>query len=132
VSRPFGTWNGVEAHPLFPGVGLHAIGGLERELYRFVETRHPAVLQAAAFPMPDERLGEKVGIAVVLREGSALAGGELLAHLDERGISRYDMPEFFAVLDTIPMTPSGKYFKRGLIEQVRDGRVKPEAVRWHG
>ena len=27
MSRPFGTWNGVEAHPLFPGVGLHAIGG---------------------------------------------------------------------------------------------------------
>ena len=93
---------------------------------------HPAVLQAAAFPMPDERLGEKVGIAVVLREGSALAGEELLAHLDQRGISRYDMPEFLAVIEAIPMTPSGKYFKRGLIEQVRDGRVKPAAVCWRG
>jgi acyl-CoA synthetase len=93
---------------------------------------HPAVLQAAAFPMPDERLGEKVGLAVVLREGSALAGEELLAHLDRRGISRYDMPEFYAVLEAIPMTPSGKYFKRGLIEEVRAGRIRPEAVRWRG
>ena len=26
-SSPFRTWNGVEAHELFPGVRLHAIGG---------------------------------------------------------------------------------------------------------
>ena len=24
---PFGTWNGVESHPMFPGVSLHAVGG---------------------------------------------------------------------------------------------------------
>lgn len=27
TDSPFGTWNGVEPHPLFPGVTLHAIGG---------------------------------------------------------------------------------------------------------
>ena len=27
MSSPFGSWNGVEPHALFPGVGLHAIGG---------------------------------------------------------------------------------------------------------
>jgi quercetin dioxygenase-like cupin family protein len=27
VRSAFGSWNGVEPHALFPGVGLHAIGG---------------------------------------------------------------------------------------------------------
>ena len=27
LSSPFRTWNGVEPHPLFPGVGLRAVGG---------------------------------------------------------------------------------------------------------
>jgi quercetin dioxygenase-like cupin family protein len=27
VSSAFRTWNGVEPHPIFPGVGLHAIAG---------------------------------------------------------------------------------------------------------
>jgi quercetin dioxygenase-like cupin family protein len=27
ASSPFRTWNGVEAHELYPGVELHAIGG---------------------------------------------------------------------------------------------------------
>jgi quercetin dioxygenase-like cupin family protein len=27
VSSPFRTWNGVEAHELYPGVEVHAIGG---------------------------------------------------------------------------------------------------------
>ena len=27
AGSPFGTWNGVEPHELFPGVHLHAIGG---------------------------------------------------------------------------------------------------------
>lgn len=91
---------------------------------------HPAVLKVAAFPMADKRLGEKVAIAVVLREGKTLLAQDLLAHLDRNGISRYDMPEFFSVLDAMPMTPSGKLFKRGFIEQVRTGELKPEAVRW--
>lgn len=27
MSSPFGSWNDVEPHPLFPGVGLRAVGG---------------------------------------------------------------------------------------------------------
>ncbi len=27
TGSPFGSWNGVEAHPLFAGVALHAVGG---------------------------------------------------------------------------------------------------------
>ena len=27
TGSPFGSWNGVEPHPMFPGVSLHAAGG---------------------------------------------------------------------------------------------------------
>jgi acyl-CoA synthetase (AMP-forming)/AMP-acid ligase II len=90
---------------------------------------HPAVLKAAAFPVADERLGERVCIGVVLRAGHALAPDELLLHLRTRGLSRYDLPEFYLALDALPLTASGKVLKRALVEQVASGRLRPQAVR---
>jgi acyl-CoA synthetase len=92
--------------------------------------KHPLVLQAAAYPVPDERLGERVCLAVVTREHGAVTGPELLAHLDAEGLSRYDMPEYFVSLDAFPLTASGKILKRELIEWTRSGRVQPQRVRW--
>jgi acyl-CoA synthetase len=93
---------------------------------------HSAVLQATAFPVADERLGEKVALAVVTRDAKTVDADELLRHLDDSGISRYDMPEFFTVLEKMPLTASGKIFKRGLVELVQQGEVKLQAVRWKG
>jgi acyl-CoA synthetase len=93
---------------------------------------HPAVLQAAAFPVADARLGEKAALAVVARHGRTVSAGEVLSHLDGSGISRYDMPEFFVLLDALPMTASGKIYKKGLVERVQEGKVQLEAVRWQG
>ncbi|MEO7405238.1 MAG: cyclohexanecarboxylate-CoA ligase, partial [Burkholderiales bacterium] len=55
---------------------------------------------------------------------------ELLAHLHAVGLSKYDMPEFFIVMDQFPLTASGKILKRELIQWVKAGRVRPHAVRW--
>jgi acyl-CoA synthetase len=92
--------------------------------------RHPAVLKAAAYPVADARLGERVCLAVIAREGSKVEGAELLAHLYAAGLSKYDMPEYFIALDAFPMTASGKILKRELVEWTRAGRVKPDPVRW--
>lgn len=97
-----------------------------------IAMRHPAVVKAAAFPIADERLGERVCLAVIAREGSRIAGTELLAHLYDNGLSRYDMPEYFIALDAFPLTPSGKILKRELAEWARSGRVQPMPVRWTG
>ncbi|MEM9966859.1 MAG: class I adenylate-forming enzyme family protein [Pseudomonadota bacterium] len=43
--------------------------------------RHPDVLEAAAFSVPDERLGETVGAAVVLRGGCALTRDQMAEFL---------------------------------------------------
>ena len=40
--------------------------------------KHPAVLKAAAFPVPDERLGERVCLAIIARDGTRVDGDELL------------------------------------------------------
>jgi acyl-CoA synthetase (AMP-forming)/AMP-acid ligase II len=95
-------------------------------------TRHEAVQRAAAVPVKDTRLGEKVCLAVVLRKGRKLTPAELLAHLDAAGLSKYDMPEYYLRLDEIPLTPNGKMFKRAIVDWIEGGRVTPEPVRFQG
>ena len=55
---------------------------------------------------------------------------ELLAHLDQAGLSRYDMPEYFIALPEIPLTASGKIYKRDLVEDVRTGKLQVTPVRY--
>jgi len=92
--------------------------------------KHPAVLMAAAYPVADERLGERVCLAVVGREGAALEAMALLEHLDAAGLSKYDMPEYFIALECFPLTASGKILKRELVEWTKSGRINPLPVRW--
>lgn len=87
--------------------------------------RHPQVDRAAAFPVPDERLGERVCLAII---GEAEAAG-LLAHLAAHGLSRYDMPERFLRLDAFPLTASGKVLKREMTAMVARGDLTPQALR---
>lgn len=93
-------------------------------------TQHPAVARAAALPVPDARLGEKVCLIVTPVAGQDIMADDILAHLDRVGLSRYDMPEYFAKLDRIPLTASGKILKRDLVAQIADGRLVPLPVRW--
>jgi acyl-CoA synthetase len=66
----------------------------------------------------------------MLRPGSSASADELLQHLDASGLSRYDMPEYYIQLDNIPLTASGKIFKRDLVEDVKAGRMQVQPVRW--
>ena len=91
--------------------------------------RHPAVERVAAVPVADERLGEKVCLAVMWRAGARLEAAEMLAHLDAVGLSKYDMPEYFLDVDQIPLTPSGKIRKRDIVDWIAQGRVAPTPVR---
>ena len=92
--------------------------------------KHAGVQKAAAFGVPDARLGEKVCLAVICREGERLTGEALLEHLHAVGLSKYDMPEYFLALDAFPLTASGKILKRELQEWARSGRIAPQPVRW--
>jgi acyl-CoA synthetase (AMP-forming)/AMP-acid ligase II len=91
--------------------------------------RHAAVERVAAVPVPDPRLGERVCLAVMFRPGKAASSEEILQHLDDAGLSKYEMPEFFLEVAEIPLTASGKMRKRDIVEWIADGRARPTAIR---
>jgi acyl-CoA synthetase len=88
--------------------------------------RHGLVARAACFPVADERLGERVCIAVT----GGVTADELLAHLGREGLSKYDMPEYFVRLEAFPLTASGKILKRELVEMAKRGEIAPVPVRY--
>lgn len=92
--------------------------------------RHANIAKAAAFPIADDRLSERVCLAVLTRTASDLDPNEVLQHLHAVGLSKYDMPEFFIVMPAFPLTASGKILKRELIEMTKRGELQPTPVRW--
>jgi acyl-CoA synthetase len=92
--------------------------------------RHAAIVKAAAFPIADERLGERVCLAVILRDGTQLQAEDALVHLEREGLSKFDMPEYFLAMDAFPLTASGKILKRELVEWAKAGRIRPQPCRW--
>ena len=91
--------------------------------------QHPAVFRAAALPVPDARLGEKVCLAVMARPGQVPVAEEILLHLDAAGLSKYDQPEYFIIVPEIPLTASGKMLKRVIAAQLEAGALLPIPVR---
>jgi acyl-CoA synthetase (AMP-forming)/AMP-acid ligase II len=92
--------------------------------------RHQAVERAAAFPVADARLGEKICLAVMFRSGRKATVEEILNYLNGAGLTKYEMPEFFVELPEIPLMPNGKIQKRDIMKRLRDGQVVPTAVQW--
>ena len=72
------------------------------------------VLECAVFGVPDERLGEEVAAAVVVREGSALSGDQIREHCAAR-IAKYKIPRYLWLRsELLPRNASGKFLKREL------------------
>ena len=79
---------------------------------------HPDVLECAAFGVPDERLGEEIGAAVVPRPDSNVTADALRKHCAER-IARYKIPRYVWLLDEpLPRNANGKFVKRVLRDQL--------------
>ncbi len=72
---------------------------------------HPAVAHAAAVPMPDPVLGERVCAYVELRAGAELTLEQLVAHLARAGVSKELYPEHLVVLDELPRSSGAKIAK---------------------
>ena len=90
--------------------------------------RHPHVDKAAAIAFPDERLGEKVCLVIKPADATGPEPREVLEHLEAEGLSKYDMPEYLAEIDDMPMTPGGKVIKRNILALISAGRISPRAV----
>jgi len=70
---------------------------------------HPGVIEVVTFAMPDEKYGEDVAAAVVLRDGTTAE--ELADHVRAR-LAPFKVPKRFFVTDTIPKTATGKVQRR--------------------
>ena len=68
---------------------------------------HPAVLEACAFGIPDERWGEVLHARVRLTPGASVEAEELRAHVRSR-LAGYKVPRAIEVVEDFPRTASGK------------------------
>lgn len=81
---------------------------------------HPAIFSAAAVPLPDRYLGEKICAAVVF-DGPAITLAELNGYLDERGVAAHARPDVLVAMTKLPTTPIGKIDKKAIAGQVSAG-----------
>jgi amino acid adenylation domain-containing protein len=78
---------------------------------------HPAVAQAVVFALPDARLGEVVGAAVVLRAEQTADAETLRRFLAERLVP-HKIPRTLLFLDALPTSDIGKLIRVGLAERL--------------
>ena len=74
---------------------------------------HPKVLEAAVFGVPDEKWGEAVTAAVVLRQNESATEKEIIQFCREYQAA-YKTPKTIIFLDELPKTGSGKITKKAL------------------
>ena len=73
---------------------------------------HPEVLEAAVFSIPDERLGEVVGSAVMTHSGKALETEQMQAYLGER-LAAFKIPQhIWCQAEPLPRIAAGKISKK--------------------
>ncbi len=79
---------------------------------------HPDVAEAAVFGIPDDRLGEDVAAAIVLRPGASLSHDELADFLAPR-IAKFKIPAtVWFRHDQLPRNANGKFMKRELRDEL--------------
>ena len=85
---------------------------------------HPAVHEAAVFGVPHERLGEEVGVAILVNDGMTLTPEELWTFLDVK-IAKFKIPTQVVIMtEPLPRNAAGKFLKRELQQHVVKGTLK--------
>jgi long-chain acyl-CoA synthetase len=72
---------------------------------------HPAVQEAAVVGVPDDKMGEEVGAAVVLKQGEDVSVDELRDFVKGE-VASYKYPRKIWIVDELPKGPTGKILKR--------------------
>jgi long-chain acyl-CoA synthetase len=80
--------------------------------------RHAAVAECCVFGVPDHRLGEEVGVAVLLKPGESLSEDGLRDHCAAIS-AKYKVPRYVWFMgEALPRNASGKFMKRELRERL--------------
>ena len=84
---------------------------------------HQAIHEAAVFGVPHERLGEEVGVAILVNDGMTLTPEELWAFLDVK-IAKFKIPTQVVIMtEPLPRNAAGKFLKRELQQHVVKGTL---------
>lgn len=81
-----------------------------REIEEFLYT-HPDIVDAQVIGVPDERFGEELMAWVRLREGAEPLTAESLREFCAGKLAHYKVPRYVKVVDSFPMTVTGKIRK---------------------
>ncbi|MEV0090616.1 long-chain fatty acid--CoA ligase [Streptomyces sp. NPDC050738] len=81
---------------------------------------HPQVAEAAVVAVPDKKWGERPLATVVLKEGAAVGFAELRDFLAQ-SIAKWQLPERWTVIASVPKTSVGKFDKKVIRKQYADG-----------
>jgi acyl-CoA synthetase (AMP-forming)/AMP-acid ligase II len=74
---------------------------------------HPAVREAVAIGIPDERWGETVRALVVLRSGCTVSSDELMQWCKQH-LASYKRPRSVEFVDDLPKNAYGKILRRAI------------------
>ncbi len=82
---------------------------------------HATISEAACVAMADPVMGEKVCAFVIASAGATPTLEVVRAHLVDRGLARFKLPERLEIRSAFPRTASGKVQKSPLREELRHG-----------
>jgi fatty-acyl-CoA synthase len=97
------------------------VSGAENVFPKEVEdvlARHPAVAEAAAIGVEDEKFGQRLRAFVALKSSQEASEEELKDHV-KANLARYKVPRDIVFVDQLPRNPTGKVLKRELAEMQR-------------
>jgi fatty-acyl-CoA synthase len=82
---------------------------------------HPSIAEAAVVAIPDEKWSERPLACIVIKPGASLPAETLretlAAHLLQHGLAKWQLPERYEVIDAVPRTSTGKFWKLKLRER---------------
>jgi long-chain acyl-CoA synthetase len=92
-----------------------------REIEEFLYT-HPGISGVQIYGVPDEKYGEQVAAAIVLKEDASLTEGDVEEFCRDE-IAPYKIPKYVDFVEEFPMTGSGK---------IQKFKLRDEAVERYG
>lgn len=86
--------------------------------------RLPEVYDCAAFAYPDERLGEIVALAVVLKDGAELTRRAIQVHC-ARNLADYQLPQRIYFIKELPTNSMGKLVRSQIMPYIHEQGISP-------
>ena len=80
-----------------------------KEIEEFIYT-HPAVKDVQVIGVPDQKYGEEIYAAIVLKEAGSVSVEEMYNYI-KASIARHKVPKYIEFVDAFPMNAAGKVLK---------------------